>query len=81
MVVATGLFHGLFLLPIILRSFAFGVGDRCVDSAPRQEDGMQVRRIAPMMMQVMEADKTETEQQEQDVQHQPRNRDNACTAG
>lgn len=25
--VATGLFHGLFLLPIILRSFAFGVGD------------------------------------------------------
>jgi len=26
-VVATGLFHGLFLLPIIIRSFAFGVGD------------------------------------------------------
>uniref|UniRef100_A0A915LP74 Globin family profile domain-containing protein n=3 Tax=Meloidogyne incognita group TaxID=654580 RepID=A0A915LP74_MELJA len=27
LVVSTGLFHGLFLLPIIIRSFAFGVGD------------------------------------------------------
>lgn len=27
LVVCTGLFHGLFLLPIIIRSFAFGVGD------------------------------------------------------
>ncbi|KAI3415397.1 hypothetical protein GPALN_005004 [Globodera pallida] len=31
LVVATGLFHGLFLLPIIIRSFAFGVGDHVED--------------------------------------------------
>lgn len=31
LVVGTGLFHGLFLLPIIIRSFAFGNGDNVKD--------------------------------------------------
>ncbi|KAL3105599.1 hypothetical protein niasHT_021702 [Heterodera trifolii] len=48
LVVATGLFHGLFLLPIIIRSFAYGVGDpvhQCDSDDAEEENAENEHRL------------------------------------